>query len=305
MPNPEISQVNQSEDDLVKRLQQHPELRERVEELLRIVENADGETSTADETEEQIAEQLRKLGQEAMQTWADRKLTRIESHYEESRKYKRREKKTLFWWTRFGKITVIEQVYRRVGDNLQVRPFVLTAGVKCRGYSLGLQRILTDFGSEESFAQASLRVSEHYRIEIGGTSIRRITEEHGEALKFELESDVRMPAQGVKQLLTETDGTMIPVVQIKIGQGDQRKRRQVIWREARLCLAGRVGSQERRYRASLGKVSEVGRQWRAAVIECGGGANTRLHCVGDGARWIVGQVQAQFADQATYLERVA
>jgi hypothetical protein len=196
---------------------------------------------------------------------------------------------------------VIEQVYRRSSDNLQVRPFVLAARVRCQGYSLGLQRILTDFGSEESFEQASLRVYEHYRVKIAGTSIRRITEHHGEALQDEFQSEVRMPAGGVRQLLAETDGTMIPVLQIKSGQGDKRKKRQVIWREVRLCLAGRVGSKTRRYRTSLGTVEEVGRQWRAAVVESGGGADTRLHCVGDGAPWIVSQVKAQFGEEATYL----
>jgi hypothetical protein len=160
---------------------------------------------------------------------------------------------------------------------------------------------LTDFGAEESFEQASLRVYEHYRIKIAGTSIRRITEHHGEALRMELENEVRMPAHGVRQLVAETDGTMIPVLQIKSGQGDKRKKRAVVWREARLCLAGRVGSKTRHYRASLGAIEEVGRQWRATVVESGGGADTHLHCVGDGARWIVSQVKAQFGEEATYL----
>jgi hypothetical protein len=95
MPKPEINQDSSSKNDLVRRLLQHPELHERVEELLRIVENADGDACTADETEEQIADQLRRLGQEAMQSWADRKLEKVENRYEESRSYKRREKKTL------------------------------------------------------------------------------------------------------------------------------------------------------------------------------------------------------------------
>lgn len=95
MPKSEMTKDRGSENDLVRRLLQHPELHGRVEELLRIVENADGDACTADETEEQIADQLRRLGQEAMQTWADRKLERVEQRYEESRSYKRREKKTL------------------------------------------------------------------------------------------------------------------------------------------------------------------------------------------------------------------
>ena len=300
MPKLEIDKVNQSENDLVKRLLQHPELHECVEELLRIVENSDGQAFTADEAEEQIAEQIRRVGQDAMQTWAMRKHKQVEEHYEQKKGYKRREKK-LYWMSQFGPITINEQVYRRSEDNKQVRPFAQAARVKCRGYSLRLQRILTDFGAEESFEQASRRVKEHYRIEVNGTSIRRITNNHGEAMKCELENEMKMSKQGAKQLLAETDGTMIPIVQIKAGQGDKRKKRQVVWREAKLCLAGQIGSQTRRYRASLGEVEKVGRQWLSAVVECGGGINTKLHCLGDGAKWIVRQVQAQFGKQARYL----
>lgn len=93
MPKPDKTSNSPAENDLVRRLLQHPELHERVEELLRIVENADGDACTADETEEQIAEQLRRIGQDAMQTWAERKQSRVESRFEHDSNYKRREKK--------------------------------------------------------------------------------------------------------------------------------------------------------------------------------------------------------------------
>jgi hypothetical protein len=37
------------------------------------------------------------------------------------------------------------------------------------------------------------------------------------------------------------------------------------------------------------------------VIKAGGGNQTAIHCVGDGAGWIVRQVEQQFQGQATYL----
>lgn len=182
-----------------------------------------------------------------------------------------------------------------------MRPFSQAAGVQCRGYSLGLQRALTDFGAEESFAKACQRVHEHYGIEVGAAGVRHQTLRHAEAMAFELETEVRLPKGGVAQLLAETDGSMIPVVEIKAGRGDKRKQRECLWREARLSLAGQVNQQRRRYRATLGDVGQAGRQWRATVVEAGGGQNTRLHCVGDGAAWIIKQVRAQFGGQASYL----
>lgn len=95
MPKPDKTNNSSTENELVRRLLQHPELHERVDELLRIVENADGDACTADEVEEQIAEHIRRIGQDAMQGWADRKQVQLESHYERSSNYKRREKKTL------------------------------------------------------------------------------------------------------------------------------------------------------------------------------------------------------------------
>lgn len=170
-----------------------------------------------------------------------------------------------------------------------------------RSYSLGLERALTDFGAEESFQQATERVWEHYRVEVGESGLRRICLRHAEAMQFDFETEVQMPQGGVKEILAEIDGAFVPIVEIKAGQGDRRKRRECGWREARICLAGVVGSCQRRYRGSLGGTEQIGQQWRAAVVEAGGGKQTKLHCVGDGASWIVNQVKAQFGEQASYL----
>ncbi|MGH9944656.1 MAG: UPF0236 family transposase-like protein [Pyrinomonadaceae bacterium] len=46
---------------------------------------------------------------------------------------------------------------------------------------------------------------------------------------------------------------------------------------------------------------QAGQHWRRVVISAGGGQNTAVHCVGDGARWIVAQVHQQFGAQGRYL----
>jgi hypothetical protein len=42
-----------------------------------------------------------------------------------------------------------------------------------------LQRVLVDFGAEHSFAKATERVREHYRIEVPVEAVRRYTLGHG------------------------------------------------------------------------------------------------------------------------------
>ena len=48
-------------------------------------------------------------------------------------------------------------------------------------------------------------------------------------------------------------------------------------------------------------VEEAGRQLLSCAVRAGFGANSRVHALGDGAPWIVGQVEEQFGDQGRYL----
>jgi uncharacterized protein UPF0236 len=182
-----------------------------------------------------------------------------------------------------------------------VRPFSAAARVRSRSWSLGLQRAVADFGADSSFAAAVEKVREHYGVEVSQSAARSVTQAHGAAMRLEPEVAVRLPRAGVKELLTETDGTLLPVVEVGGAAGDKRKQRRCKWQEARLCLAGPVGGVRRRYAATMGSVESAGRQWKACVAGAGAGQQTRLHCVGDGARWIAAQVTEQFGARATFL----
>ncbi len=78
---------------LAARLAQHPELRARFEEILALAENERGEANTADEAEELAVEQVRRLGQELMQSWAERKHARLVQEYDTRRDTQRKGKK--------------------------------------------------------------------------------------------------------------------------------------------------------------------------------------------------------------------
>lgn len=57
---------------LEQRLQAHPELKAKIEALLSVVENAQGAVIRADAAEQQVIEEIRQLGQAALQGWANR-----------------------------------------------------------------------------------------------------------------------------------------------------------------------------------------------------------------------------------------
>lgn len=160
---------------------------------------------------------------------------------------------------------------------------------------------MTNFGGALSFARAAAQVYEHYGIKVSESGLRETTQRHGRAMWEEMSEVGELPLQGVPVLLGECDGSMIPVVRLAAGVGDGRQRRLVSWREVKLSLAGVPGSSQRQYGASLGGPAEAGEQWRGAVLRAGGGRNTRLHCVGDGAGWISRQVAEQFGGAGRYL----
>lgn len=56
---------------LEERLAAHPRLRERVERLIEVMENASGDVKLADEAERRVMEELRQLGLDVLQGWAE------------------------------------------------------------------------------------------------------------------------------------------------------------------------------------------------------------------------------------------
>ena len=87
--------IDLAETKLVEQLRQHPEMMARVQEIMIITRNEDGPLKTADEVEELLIEQLRKLGNETMCQWASQAEERVSRELKEqdptvlSRKKKR------------------------------------------------------------------------------------------------------------------------------------------------------------------------------------------------------------------------
>jgi hypothetical protein len=78
---------------LDERLREYPELRVRIEELVEIVENDDGNVVKADDAEERVVQEIRRIGQEALQGWAERKHRRLVREFDEREGVSRKEKK--------------------------------------------------------------------------------------------------------------------------------------------------------------------------------------------------------------------
>ena len=99
--------------------------------------------------------------------------------------------------------------------NERLRPFSLSAQVKCRSYSHHLQRAIVDFGADVSFQDAQKKVLEHYKIELPLNSIQSIVENHAKNI-FEFVEKETFEEGTAKQIVSEMDGSMIPVVDTAI-----------------------------------------------------------------------------------------
>lgn len=186
---------------------------------------------------------------------------------------------------------LIEEVLRLGRRGSRFRPFSQSAGLKPRAYSRALQRALTDFGAEESFARAAARVHEHYGIEIGASPVRACTLKHGRSILKAANKIQLPPAQAI---ITQIDGSLIPVVQSVSEAEDRRKNKKLIWREVRLCSARPVGKAQSLYGATLGSLETTACLWRETAERAGLTDQTHVHGVGDGAPWIVEKFEENF-----------
>jgi len=67
-----------SDEELLAFLRAHPDLRNRFVSIAMAVENSQGGLEEADAAEERLVEEMRLLGREALQGWAERRVEATE-----------------------------------------------------------------------------------------------------------------------------------------------------------------------------------------------------------------------------------
>jgi hypothetical protein len=67
-----------SDEAILKGLNANPQIKRRIASLLAVVEDAAGDLKEADAAEMRLIEEIRRMGQEAMQAWATRQVEKSE-----------------------------------------------------------------------------------------------------------------------------------------------------------------------------------------------------------------------------------
>jgi hypothetical protein len=201
----------------------------------------------------------------------------------------------------FGLVEVPERIWCSPTQSY-LRPLPARLGVTPRGRSRRLERVLTDFGCEQSFERAAESFREHYGFELSTSAVRAATLKHSRRARQKLQAAYDqpyriLPAQGAAHLIAQTDGTMVCTVQAGPREGTRPRQ----WEEMRLVAAQAKDSATRVYAATFGSVDDTGQRWGHCARDAGWGHNSRIHAVGDGAEWIQLQCQQVFQRQGHFL----
>ena len=83
-----------SDEAILASLKAHPGLRDRFASIIGAIENSEGNFKEADAVEERIVEEMRLLGREAMQGWAENQVEATEREIRRQPQMHRQGKKT-------------------------------------------------------------------------------------------------------------------------------------------------------------------------------------------------------------------
>jgi len=73
-----------SDEALINGLRQHPQLRERIASLLELAQGSSPDLKRADDAEERLIQEIRALGQETLQAWAENQIQHTEQEVRRS-----------------------------------------------------------------------------------------------------------------------------------------------------------------------------------------------------------------------------
>lgn len=229
--------------------------------------------------EQEVRQFTRQLGQRLLQSWAEVKAQQAQGQASFCFCGHRRQihQRKPFWWlSTFGPVQTEVPELRCPKAHGRDRPFQRLSGLGCRGKSAALQRVLTDFGAEKSFAQASKQLWEHYGVSLDPSSVRQVVQQQARrAQEFVLREhqkarqryqNQQRRAAGVPWLVVQSDGSMLrtgelepdPAGGLSPKRGCPKRRRQTQWREVRLSTVQVPQEEERQYGAVLGSPPKGG-----------------------------------------------
>ncbi len=90
-----MSVLDPNDERLLHELNRHPHLKHRIEALVRVVGDGEGDLARADAAERRVMEEIRQMGQASLQAWAERQVEQTGAGVTDLAERRRGGKKTL------------------------------------------------------------------------------------------------------------------------------------------------------------------------------------------------------------------
>ncbi len=162
--------------------------------------------------------------------------------------------------TIFGAIVLSSPYFWSKGNGY--KPLISDMKINLGGRSQRVDRALSDFGSEESFVNASRRFQEHYHYNIGVSAVNRSTKYYANASvdfvmdKISLSPSFLDKETGIAEALVELDGCSIRTTELTLDDSttnktarynNPKKKRTIAWRDVRLGFVRPLDDKENKF----------------------------------------------------------
>ena len=173
-----------------------------------------------------------------------------------------------------------------------MRPFSQATGINSGYFSLKLRRVITDFSINNNFRDISKKLIEHYRLDIGITSIKNVLYNQVGIYSKDFYNFLVSHNKITEALVLEVqvDGVFIPIaIYDKMKDIGDDKRVKLIYREVKhagVIIPGKINGLHTAVITPKNNVSEF-TQYILRILKLSGlSKNTKVFGLADGAIWI-------------------
>lgn len=193
---------------------------------------------------------------------------------------------------------------------------LIDMGIRHNGRSELVERALTDFGIEESFANAAKRFKEHYHYDIGPSAVARVTKKTADQAMEYVDSkfsnaDEKSWDAGLDKMLLELDGCEIRTAELIPAKGTEttpvhknpKREKMINWRDVRLGFVRSLDSESKIFSGKLDSYPNVVRQMHGAAVLIGMTQETEVIGVADGGIGLSEELKKQFPSMHFILDK--
>ena len=220
--------------------------------------------------------------------------------------------------TIFGKVEISSPYLWCPGMDAS-KPLVDEMKITHQGRSEAVNRALSDFGIEDSFATAAVRFKEHYHYDIGPSATARATKntaqqamEYVENKLSDVNPEQRQEKPSVDKMLLELDGCEIRTAVLEPVEnssettpvyGNPIKEKHINWRDVRLGFARPLDCPSKVFVGKMDSYPEVIGQLSQAAELIGMTSTTEIVGVADGGIGLAEALQKQFPTMQFILDK--